>query len=214
MMVLVQSAHIRPKVSSRIDKQHREIETIADSAFYRSVEIDGLDQDSDQHCAIVQCNRISCSPRKPSMSSRRIPARKRIVLVAHDAKKSELVAWALAHRAELERHDLYATGTTGGLIAAELGLKVSRFLSGPLGGDLQIGAAIAEQKLDLLIFFWDPLAAQPHDPDVKALLRIAVVWNIPIANNRATADYLFSSPLIQTNYQQTTTLLPISPGGA
>lgn len=129
-----------------------------------------------------------------------VPARKRIALVAHDAKKPELLEWATTHQTALARHDLYATGTTGGLIAQHLGLHVTRFLSGPLGGDLQIGAAIAEGRLDVLIFFWDPLAAQPHDPDVKALLRVAVVHNVPVANNRATADYLISSPLLEQEY--------------
>ena len=124
------------------------------------------------------------------------PARKRIALVAHDAKKAELLEWATTHQTALARHELFATGTTGGLLIAHLGLTVHRYLSGPLGGDLQIGAAIAEGRLDVLIFFWDPLAAQPHDPDVKALLRVAVVHNVALSCNRATADYLMSSPMM------------------
>ncbi len=124
------------------------------------------------------------------------PARKRIALVAHDAKKAELLEWATTHQTALARHELFATGTTGGLLIAHLGLSVHRYLSGPLGGDLQIGAAIAEGRLDVLIFFWDPLAAQPHDPDVKALLRVSVVHNVALSCNRATADYLMSSPMM------------------
>jgi methylglyoxal synthase len=124
----------------------------------------------------------------------------RIALIAHDHNKPDLVAWCRRHRDELARHQLHATGTTGALIAAELGLDVVRHRSGPLGGDLQIGALIADRAVDLLVFFWDPLEAQPHDPDVKALLRIAVVWNVPVANNPATADLLLLSPLMTGEY--------------
>jgi methylglyoxal synthase len=129
-----------------------------------------------------------------------VPRRLRIALIAHDHNKRELVAWCRAHRDVLAVHRLHATGTTGSLIADELGLDVVRHRSGPLGGDLQIGAMIAEQGVDLLIFFWDPLEAQPHDPDVKALLRMAVVWNVPVANNPATADLLLLSPLMTGEY--------------
>lgn len=131
-----------------------------------------------------------------------MPARKRIALVAHDHEKDSLLTWARAHRDELAKHELYGTGTTGGLVAAELALPVHRFLSGPIGGDQQIGASLAEQRIDILIFFWDPLAAQPHDPDVKALLRLAVLWNVPCAMNPATADFLFSSPWMQSAYSR------------
>ena len=133
------------------------------------------------------------------------PKRQRIALVAHDNKKHELLEWARFNRDLLAQHALFATGTTGRLLAVELGLEVECFKSGPLGGDQQIGARITEGEIDCLVFFWDPLAPQPHDPDVRALLRIAVVWNVPVACNRATADYLISSPLMQTEYER---LLP------
>src|SRR5579871_5258036 len=126
--------------------------------------------------------------------------RKKIALIAHDNRKADLLAWARFNRGTLSKHDLYGTGTTGGLIAEDLDLPVHLFLSGPLGGDQQVGAAIAEGRIDAVIFFWDPLAPHPHDVDVKALLRIAVVYNIPIACNRATADFLLSSPLMSELY--------------
>jgi methylglyoxal synthase len=121
---------------------------------------------------------------------------KRIALIAHDNKKKELVEWTKIHLASMVKCEIYATGTTGRLLAEELRLTVHRLHSGPLGGDQQIGALIAEGKVDLLVFFWDPLEPLPHDPDIKALLRLAVVWNIPVACNRATADILLSSDLL------------------
>ncbi|HXB96194.1 MAG TPA: methylglyoxal synthase [Puia sp.] len=132
---------------------------------------------------------------------RKMSGSKRIALVAHDNKKKELIEWAVYNKTALAKHRLYGTGTTGSLIEGALGQSVSKFLSGPLGGDQQIGSRIAEGKIDVLIFFWDPMEAQPHDPDIKALLRLAVAWNIPFACDRATADFLLTSPLMFSDYE-------------
>ncbi|MHA7879323.1 MAG: methylglyoxal synthase [Saccharospirillum sp.] len=124
-----------------------------------------------------------------------------VALVAHDNKKQELVAWAKANRSLMAPLGIFATGTTGRLIEAGLQRDVKKLLSGPLGGDQQIGAKIAEGEINLLIFFWDPLEPQPHDPDIKALLRIAALYNIPVACNKASADYMIQSPLLHSDYQ-------------
>jgi methylglyoxal synthase len=131
-----------------------------------------------------------------------IGPRKRIGLVAHDNKKADLVAWARFNRRLLAAHHLIATGTTGAMLEDELGVELEKLQSGPLGGDQQLGALIAQGQVDFLVFFWDPLEPQPHDPDVKALLRLAVVWNIPIACNRASADFMISSPLMTGDYER------------
>jgi methylglyoxal synthase len=128
--------------------------------------------------------------------------RKRIALIAHDNMKRDILEWARFNKGTLSRHELYGTGTTGGLLASELDLPVHRFRSGPLGGDQQVGAGVAEGRIDFIIFFWDPLAPHPHDVDVKALLRVAVVYNVPIACNRATADFLLSSHLMDEEYER------------
>ena len=138
-------------------------------------------------------------PIKPHII-RTLGVRKRIALVAHDNKKDDLIDWATYNKTVLTKHQLFATGTTGTLLEEALDVHVTKFLSGPLGGDQQIGASIAEGKIDMLFFFWDPMEAQPHDPDIKALLRLGVVWNIPVACDRATADFLLTSPLMHDEY--------------
>ena len=134
------------------------------------------------------------------VNKRKLEARKRIALVAHDNKKKELIDWAIYNKTALSRHELVATGTTGKMLEEALDRSVKKLLSGPLGGDQQIGAMIAEGQVDVLVFFWDPMEAQPHDPDIKALLRLAVTWNIPFACDRATADLLLTSPLMHEAY--------------
>jgi methylglyoxal synthase len=131
--------------------------------------------------------------------------KKRLALVAHDNKKDEMVTWATTNRELLARHVLYATGTTGSVLEREVGLEIIALQSGPLGGDQQIGARISEDEINILIFFWDPLEAQPHDPDVRALLRMAAVWNIPVATTPATADFMITSPLMHGAYTRTLT---------
>ncbi|MDP9529809.1 methylglyoxal synthase [Pseudomonas protegens] len=136
-----------------------------------------------------------------SFTQKTMAARKRIALVAHDHCKAFLLDWAERQRSRLAEHELLATGTTGLLLSKRLGLPVQSMISGPLGGDQQLGAQIAEQRVDLLVFFWDPFEPQPHDPDIKALLRVAAVWNIPVACNECSADYLLSSPLMNQAHE-------------
>ncbi len=129
-------------------------------------------------------------------------SQKRIALIAHDGRKKDLVKWAISNKEKLSRHFLFGTGTTAKILADETHLPVTAFHSGPLGGDQQIGAKISEGLIDFMIFFWDPLSSQPHDPDIKALLRIAALYNIPVATNQSTADFLFSSDLMNEEYDR------------
>ena len=134
------------------------------------------------------------------VSIKKLGKRKRIALVAHDNRKSDLIDWAEHNKIVLAKHELVATGTTGRLLEEKLDRPVKKLLSGPLGGDQQIGAMIATGDIDMLIFFWDPMQAQPHDSDVKALLRLGVAWNIPMACDRATADFVMTSPFMNNEY--------------
>ncbi len=135
------------------------------------------------------------------IQTRKILSRKRIALVAHDRKKKDLIEWVEFNKTVLQRHELYATGTTGRLLEEQLDRPVSKLLSGPIGGDQQVGSMIAEGFIDILIFFWDPMEAQPHDSDVRALLRVAIAWNCIVACDRATADFVLTSPLMMVDYE-------------
>lgn len=137
----------------------------------------------------------------PIYVSRPMAIKKNIAMIAHDHKKDDIIDWAIYNKTALSHHNLHATGTTGRLLEENLKQKIHKYLSGPLGGDQQIGALIAEGKIDMLFFFWDPMEAQPHDPDIKALLRLAAVWNIPVACDRATADFILTSPLMNKPYE-------------
>jgi len=139
------------------------------------------------------------------MSKSILPVKKTIALVAHDHKKDELMQWVKKHKLILSQHHLVATGTTGKMIQEEVGVEVKRVLSGPLGGDQQLGAMIAEGIIDAVIFFWDPMEAQPHDSDVKAFLRLCVVWNIVIASDASTADFVITSPHMYSEYEKEVT---------
>lgn len=131
-----------------------------------------------------------------------LPAAKRIALIAHDNKKRDLIAWCQKHKSDLQKHTLFATGTTGSVIETQVGLAINKLISGPLGGDQQVGSLITKGEVDFLIFFWDPFEPMPHDPDVKALLRIAAVWNIPVACNQISADFMVASPLFNSEVER------------
>ena len=133
----------------------------------------------------------------------KFPTRKRIALVAHDSRKKDMLDWATYNKGSLQKHELFATGTTGTILSSELGLKIKLFKSGPLGGDQQIGAKISEHEIEIVIFLWDPLMSHPHEPDIQALQRIATVHNVVLACDRSTADFIISSPLMNENYEKT-----------
>ena len=160
-----------------------------------------LDQKNDM------CNGYLIAPaginNKTMVLTKILGKRKKIALVAHDHKKADLMEWAIYNKTALAKHELFATGTTGRLLEEGLDRTVRKLLSGPLGGDQQIGAMIANGEIDIMIFFWDPMEAQPHDSDVKALLRLCVAWNIPMACDRATADFIMTSPFMHGEYEAT-----------